>query len=237
MLKRRVFKELAAALLVASMPASAAAQQGAEAPQTEQSELARFRAAVEEMRRTMLRRGPRVANWDRGGADVDAELRSLGTDRFYLLSPSSSGPQIGILTGRPISDFAPAAWRVVDSYGQAGEGLDNPGVEFAMLTPRFIIGARAASVRRNDVDCLPGVSHALLFEVPDAPASADDDVAQLLFRMTILAAEGIEICTRTEATGKAAMSCAISFRTERAFPSWRKPAAGRPSCPQRRSTS
>jgi hypothetical protein len=151
MTNKKLFSALAAGALAAAAPAWAEIPETRIRPQqSEQSELDRFRAAVDETRRTLFSPGPRVESWDRGGVDVDSDLRALGADRFYLLNPSSSGPQIAILTDRPISDFVPAVWRVVDSYGEAGQAVENPGLEFAMLST---LHARPRSATRCCSKC------------------------------------------------------------------------------------
>ena len=135
---------------------------------------------------------------DRGGADPDSELRALGADRFYQLNRTVDGTGVTILTDRPIRDFAPASWRVVDSYGEAAEALDHPQVDFLPFSERYVIASRSTSFRRNDAGCFRNLSHALLFEVPGAPASAEDANVPMLFRMLILAMDGQTICVRMD---------------------------------------
>jgi hypothetical protein len=38
----------------------------------------------------------------------------------------------------------------------------------------------------------------MLLEVPNAPPSENDDIAVMMFRMMLLATEGVEVCTRSE---------------------------------------
>ena len=156
-----------------------------------------LRQTVAELRAAMLRPGQRVAGWDRGGANPDAELRSMG-EGFYFLNRDSDGTSVGIITQRPLSDFAPADWRIVDSYGSLDETLPSPQLDFVHLSARYVVGSRTQFERRRDVDCTSGFSGALLFEVPGAPAGPNDETIPIMFRLLILALEGQEICVRTE---------------------------------------
>ena len=181
------------ALVAGATPELPAAQQsdGEEA-------LARLQAAIAEMRAVMLRPGDRVEGWDVGGADLDAEIRARGADRFYSLTSGDHGTSVGILTDRPIRDFVPAGWRVVDSYGSGTADLDDVEVGFEPLSPRFVVGVRGEVRRVNDVACFGSIDHALLFEVPGAPSRADDDMMPVFFRMGVLAMEGQTICVRAD---------------------------------------
>jgi hypothetical protein len=188
---------LAAAMALAAAPAQPQPQPGA--PQDDgASELARYQAAIRELRETLLRPGERVEGWDRGGADPDGEVRRLGADRFYMVSRSDTGAGVSILTDRPIADFAPAGWRIVDSYGQAGERLSAPQVDFQPLSARYVFAARIDYTKVNDVACYSNFSHALLYEVPGAPADPDDDILPMMFRVMILAFENQTVCVRAE---------------------------------------
>lgn len=160
--------------------------------------LAQFRTAVEQMRAAMLRPGAQVSGWDRGGADPDGDLRALGADRYYQLSRGVDGAGVTILTDRPIRDFAPAGWRVVDSYGSATERLDHPQVDFHPLSERYVVATRSTLWRQNDADCFRSPSHALLYEVPGAPESPDDATMLMMFRMIILAMDGQTVCVRMD---------------------------------------
>jgi len=191
---------LAAIVLAAAGPAGAAAvpaQPGADQAD-EAGALAAFEAAVAEIRATVLRAGERVENWDRGGADPDADARALGAETHFLLTSGRDGAGVSILTDRPLADFAPASWRVVDSYGAAGESLAGAQLAFEALSARYTIGARARIWRQNDVSCWRGFSHALLYEVPGAPAGPDDEQLPTLFRMLILALENETLCMRAD---------------------------------------
>lgn len=176
---------------VASTPAS---RQG----QDEPSDLTQFQAGLEQMRSIMLAPGERVEGWDVGGANPDAVVRALGADRYYQLNRGESGTGVTILTDRPIADFAPAGWRIVDSYGVAAEALENPQLDFMPLSDRYVMAARAHTWERNDAGCWSNLSHALLYEIPGAPEREDDDIVPLMFRMGILAMEGHTICVRAD---------------------------------------
>jgi hypothetical protein len=191
---------VAAIVLAASAPAgmpAVRAQPGGEEAGG-QSDADAFRAAVAEMRATMLRTGERVEGWDRGGVDPDAELRAMGAERHYFLNRGRDGAGVTILTARPLADFAPAAWRIVDSYGSAAERLEDPQLDFQPLSARYVLGVRANVRRQNDAACYRDFSHALLYELPGAPASQYDELLPIMFRMTILALEGQTICVRSE---------------------------------------
>ncbi|HST35296.1 MAG TPA: hypothetical protein VLK25_01515 [Allosphingosinicella sp.] len=177
-------------------PAAAFAQTAT--PSGEAEVLAQFRTGVERMRAEMLRPGERLEGWDHGGADPDTALRALGADRFYQLNRTVDGTGVTILTDRPIRDFAPAAWRVVDSYGAANEPLDHPQVDFLPFSERYVIASRSTSFRQNDAGCFRNLSHALLYEIPSAPATAEDANVPMLFRMLILAMDGQTICVRMD---------------------------------------
>lgn len=156
-----------------------------------------LRRAVEDLRAAMLRPGERVEGWDRGGANPDAELRARG-EGYFFLNRDSEGTSVGIITQRPLSDFAPADWRIVDSYGSLDETLPSPQLDFIHLSPRYVVGSRTQFERRRDVDCTMGFSGALLYELPDAPATPGDESIPIMWRLLILALEGQEICVRTE---------------------------------------
>jgi hypothetical protein len=106
-----------------------------------------------------------------------------------------------MLTRRGISDLAPARWRIADSYGTAGASHDNPFVQFGRLTPRYVIALRANSRRVGTADCSDPVSHAILYEVPDAPESPEDEDMLMFFRIAILAGEDQVVCTRYDRDG------------------------------------
>jgi hypothetical protein len=186
-----------AALTLSLLPAPVLAQ----APQAGEADaLAQIRTAVERMRAEMLRPGERVEGWDQGGADPDAELRALGADRYYQLNRGVDGTGVTILTDRPIRDFAPAGWRVVDSYGEAAERLEHPQLDFLPFSERYVIASRSSSWRQNDAGCFRSLSHALLYEVPGAPVSAEDAVVPMMFRIMILAMDGQTVCVRMDGT-------------------------------------
>jgi hypothetical protein len=190
---------VAALLLVSVRPASAVPELPSTEEQRDAESLAQWRAAVAEMRATLLRPGQRVDGWDVGGANPDAELRTRGADRhYYVSSGGGNGTTVGILSDRPISDFVPRSWRVVDTYGTSDSISAPVEIGFQALTPRFVMAARGAIRRVNDVDCFAGITQALLFEVPDAPARSDDEMMRILFRISLLALEGQTICTRSD---------------------------------------
>lgn len=177
-------------------PPATAPQQQDEGEPDDAEVLAMLQAAVADMRRSMFAPGPAVEGWNRGGADPDAELRARGADRNVFLLRSASEPSVVMLTERPIADFAPSGWRIVDSYGSATERVRAPFVQFTRLTPRYVIAMRAGSQRVGTADCTDPIAHAMLYEVPDAPESEDDETLPLFFRIALLAGEGQIVCTR-----------------------------------------
>lgn len=192
---------LLASLLCAAVPAAPAPAQISGEQDVQIADIEVLRQTVEQLRATMLRPGQRVTGWDRGGANPDAELRSMG-EGFFFLNRDSDGTSVGIITQRPLSDFAPADWRIVDSYGSLHETLPSPQLDFVHLSARYVMGTRTQFERRRDVDCTSGFSGALLYEVLDAPAGPDDETIPIMFRLLILALEGQEICVRTEGSAE-----------------------------------
>jgi hypothetical protein len=188
---------LFALALWTAVPAAPAAAQVSGEQDVQIADVEVLRRMVADLRATMLRPGARVAGWDRGGANPDADLRAMG-EGFFFLNRDSDGTSVGIITQRPLSDFAPADWRIVDSYGSLGEVLPSPQLDFVHLSARYVMGTRTQFERRRDVDCASNFSGALLYEVPGAPAGPDDETIPIMFRLLILALEGQEICVRTE---------------------------------------
>lgn len=185
----------AAALLLPLAPATA--QPGAEqdlqisGPET-------LRQAVAELRANMLRAGERVDGWDVGGANPDADLRAAGAESHYFLNSGDDGASVGIITDRPLTDFAPEGWRVIDSYGSSAVRLPGAQLDFVPLSARYIFASRTRFRRRGDIDCTSGIANALLYEVPDAAAGPNDESIPILFRLMILATEDQELCVRTD---------------------------------------
>jgi len=192
----RAWAWMAAAALTA-MPAGAPAQPNAE-QDIQIGGADTFRRALAELRARMLSPGERVEGWDRGGADSDSDLRAAGADDHYFLNRGSEGTSVGILTSRPLTDFAPDGWRVIDSYGSAAVRLPAPQLDFVPLSARYVLATRGQFRRRGGIDCTPGITNALLFEIPSAAAGPNDDALPIMFRMLILALEDQEICIRAE---------------------------------------
>ena len=194
----RKFHLLAAVALLIGPFASAPATPTLSGQDDEQAALAGFRAAIDELRAALLQPGERVAGWDEGGADPDAELRALGAQTHFFLVRGETGVGVSILTDRPIADFASRSWQIADSYGVAGEQLETPQVDFMPISDRYIMAMRGRSWRQNDVGCFRNLSHALLYEVPGAPSRADDETVPMMFRMMILAMEDQTVCVRND---------------------------------------
>lgn len=189
---------LIAAALIAAAPLSSAAQET-----TGFLSLEDMRRAVVQMREQMFAPGAAVPGWNRGGADPDAVLRAAGADRFYYLLRKAGGDGVAILTDRPLASVAPADWQVVDTYGVSSAPIDNPVIQFEPLSERYVIGLRAGSERRGDVDCVDGIANATLYERPGAAAGPDDENLPLLFRLVLLASEGQSVCTRYDGSREA----------------------------------
>ena len=195
------FAYLAGAALFA-LAAPAAAQLPAPEVQDEaQQLLAGLREMVAATRAEMFAPGPEVPGWIQGGEDPDAALRRAGADDHVFMISSTDGPAVVMLTRRPIADFAPSGWTIVDSYGSAATPPPNSFVELISPTPRSGVGPRASSRREASVDCADPVANAILYEVPDAPASSRDDDMPIWFRIALLAAEDQAVCSRYERAG------------------------------------
>ncbi len=186
------------AALFCLAPPPAAAQETTGFPSVEE-----MQRMVAQMREQMFTPGAAVPDWNRGGANPDAELRRAGADRFYYRLSKTGGDAVVILTGRPLASFVPEGWRVVDTYGDSSAAPENPVIQFETMSARYVIGLRAGSARRGDVDCIDGIANATLYERPDAPRTAEDDVLPLLFRLSLLATEGQTVCTRYEGNREA----------------------------------
>jgi hypothetical protein len=193
----RALRWMAALALMAATAAPVEAQPNAE-QDLQIGDADTFRRALADLRERMLRPGERVADWDRGGANPDADLRAAGAEDHFFLNRGDDGTSVGILTSRPLSDFAPAGWRVVDSYGSAAVRLPAPQLDFVPLSARYVFTSRGQYRRRGDIDCTAGITNALLYEVPGAAASPDDEAIPTMFRMLILAMDGQEICVRSD---------------------------------------
>lgn len=188
---RKTFALIAAAFALAVPPA--AAQETMGFPSLED-----MQRAVTQMREQMYTPGAAVPDWDRGGANPDAELRAAGADRFYYLIHRTGGDAVAILADRPLASLVPADWRVVDTYGDSAAPAENAVIQFDPLSDRYVMAVRAGSERRGGVDCIPGIVNATLYERPGAAARPDDDAIPLFFRLGLLAAEGQTVCTRYE---------------------------------------
>ena len=192
---RKPFSLIAALFLLA---APAAAQETTGFPSLED-----MQRMVTQMRERMFAPGAAVPGWNRGGANPDAELQRAGADRFYYRLRKTGGDSVVILTARPLASFVPQGWRVVDTYGDSSQGAENPVVQFEAMSERYVIGLRAGSVRRDDVDCISGITNATLYERPGATSTDDDEILPLLFRLSLLASEGQTVCTRYEGNREA----------------------------------
>lgn len=192
-----------AALLAAPLTLSQAAvpeKPGDVAAAGEPASDVESKKALRELRDLLFPAGERDENWNVGGADIEKALRELGPDKFYLLKTGApdGGTLVSIMTDRPIAEFAQREWRVVDAYGSADTVLENPGLTFGYLSPRYILAGRTNSRRVRTAACADGISHAILYEVPDAPESADDEDLPDFFRAMMLAAEGLTLCRRAD---------------------------------------
>jgi len=195
---RRLLSLLLAFLLL-GLPVAAPAQTDQTNPE---GGFADLQAMVAQMRSTLYAQGEHFPGWDRGGADPDALLRAAGADSHYFAYDDSSGRSIGILTGRPLTAFAPAGWRVVDTYGASATRLDNPSLLFEMLSDRYAIGVRANGRRVRDADCVDPIANATLYEIQGARSRPDDANIPVLFRVLLLAQEGQTICVRSEGNAR-----------------------------------
>ncbi|HYI49587.1 MAG TPA: hypothetical protein VEX35_14105 [Allosphingosinicella sp.] len=184
-------------LLAAAAPAQAQSDPG-----NPEAAFADLRAMVDQMRTRYYTRGELVAGWDQGGADPERDLRAAGAETHYFSIVDRTGRSVGILTRRPLADFAPAGWRVVDTYGSSATRLDNPSIAFEMLSHRYAVGLRANGRRQRDADCTDPIANATLYEIPGAPAREGDEMIPVLFRVVLLSAEGQVVCSRAEGSAR-----------------------------------
>ena len=195
-MRSRMVLIAAAAWLVTAGPSAARDQPAADPT-------AAFRAMVEEVRAELMKPGDRLKGWNVGGADPSAELGAIGPDRNYFLIEDDGSRDVSILTDRRISDFAPAAWRAVDSYGSAVAYAEKPSVGFTALGLRYVIAGRAGSWRESGLDCTRGPTHAILYERTDiAESDMDRDMAIGMFRLMMLAVEGQTLCSRADGNAR-----------------------------------
>lgn len=195
----RRFLSLSLAVLLLGLPVAAHAQTDQTNPE---GGFADLQALVAQMRSSLYAQGEQVPGWDRGGADPDSQLRAAGADSHYFAVDGSDGRSIGIITARPLTAFAPAAWRVVDTYGASATRLDNPSLLFQMLSHRYVIGIRSNGRRVHDADCSDPIANATLYEIPGAAAQPGDESIPILFRVLILAADRQVVCARVEGTAQ-----------------------------------
>ena len=217
---------LLASTLIAASPATAAKPTTEAAdPAASEDALGQIRAAVEALRQEIFRPGPTIPGWNVGGADPDAELTAAGADRHFLLLRSEDGDRsVVILSDRRIADFAPAGWRVVDSYGSAIDAVERPFVQFSYVSPRYVLATRANGFRRDNVDCTDRISHALLYELPGETMTADDEMAPMMFRLGLLAMEGVTTCTRYVGSRAEGWSARPLLPDGRSLPALEEPA-------------
>ncbi len=162
---------------------------------------ARYQALVASIRADMFRAGEKVAGWDRGGADPDSELRAGGGRLYYQIDKAGGVKEVVLLTDRPIAEIAPDHWRAVASYGSPSAPADNAIVQFAPLGEHHVMAMRGGSWRKKDVDCIRGITHAVLFAKPSAPPSpSEGPPPDFLFNLVLDAAAGQTICSRYEGT-------------------------------------
>jgi hypothetical protein len=196
---RRISSLLLPLALLLAAPAAAPAQVD---PRNPEAAFADLQAMVATLRAQLFTPGEHVPGWDRGGADPNADLRAAGADAHYFSVADRNGRMVGILSSRPLSAFAPAGWRVIDTYGSSATPLDRPEIGFQMLSHRYAVGLRVNGRRSRDADCTDPVTNATLYEIPGAPAHADDEMIPVIFRVALLASEGQVICSRWEGNAR-----------------------------------
>ena len=193
-------------LIAAAMLAAPLAAASADVP-TKLEELApsegsdrEIDEAIRALRQAMFPAGERVENWDVGGADLEGTVRALGADKYYVLETDSSdgSSSVSILTDRPITDFAPADWRILQSYGSAETDLEGPSLAFSHLSPRYVLAGRANGLSAGSADCSNRIGHAILYEIPGAPETPEDKDISDMFAGLILAIDGQTLCARFE---------------------------------------
>lgn len=196
----RLVASLFLAPLLLILSAAAFAQSDQSSPE---GGFADLQAMVDQMRTALYTPGELVPGWDHGGADPDSALRTAGADNHYFVVDSSTGRSVGIITALPLTAFAPAGWRVIDTYGSSTTRLDNPSLLFEMLSHRYAVGIRANGRRVRDADCVDPVANATLYEIPGAQAHPGDEMIPVLFRVLMLAGDGQVVCSRSAGNARA----------------------------------
>jgi len=168
----RAILRLLLPLALLAAPAAAPAQSDSGNPEAAFADL---QAMVGQMRAHYYTPGEHVPGWDQGGADPNADLRAAGADSHYFSIADRNSRSVGILSSRPLSAFAPASWRVIDTYGSSATRLEHPEIGFEMLSHRYAVGLRANGRRSGSADCTDPIANATLYEIPGAPAHEGDD--------------------------------------------------------------
>lgn len=152
-------------------------------------------ADLEEYHRYENAPGPFVPGWNVGGADPGSDLRSLGADTHYFAHRTGQRVSVTILTDRPLEDFVPPGWRLLDAGESSPITTGRPFVNFIyLLSPRYVLAIRGTTTRVGDVDCDADGGKSRLFERPGvrlARGEPDREEIILLFRLAMrtLAAE------------------------------------------------
>jgi hypothetical protein len=199
---RRLAALLAGALILCAAPAAAAPStkpgeqvEEAKAPSGPQD----IRVVIEQMRAAILRPGDTLEGWQTGGVNPDEALLSKGADKFFFLLKEGEQQEVSILTSRRIDDFAPARWRAIDSYGSPVAYAEDPALHFSPISSRYFVATRGTGAWQQGISCSKGVTHAILYEDPEAPVDKVDAQAAIgLFRIVLLALEGQTVCARYE---------------------------------------
>ena len=121
----RAILRLLLPLALLAAPAAAPAQSDSGNPEAAFADL---QAMVGQMRAHYYTPGEHVPGWDQGGADPNADLRAAGADSHYFSIADRNSRSVGILSSRPLSAFAPASWRVIDTYGSSATRLEHPEI-------------------------------------------------------------------------------------------------------------
>ena len=130
-----------------------------------------------------------VPGWNAGGADPHSDLKAMGADRYYFANRGSFGVSVTILTDRPIEDFAPKSWRLLDSYGTRAAGEGEPWVNFIhWFDGRYVMASTGRTVRNGGAFCGSDGGEYRLFERPDVKRARGEPgtgLAREIFASTI----------------------------------------------------
>jgi hypothetical protein len=124
-------------------------------------------ASTKRMREESDRLARPVPGWNVGGADPYSDLKAMGADKYYFANRGPYGVSVTLLTERPIEDFAPGTWRLIDRYGAPATGPGEPWINFIHLFGgRYVLATTGRTIRNGDAFCDTAGGEQRLFEIP-----------------------------------------------------------------------